>query len=437
LAVNNVNPNIESTPTDLIDASLVAAVAGISTTVAPADSDLVSVAGCIAFNSGRDTPPQLLLDISEITKSDARTGIQRVVRSLLRELLEQPPQHVAVQPIYFDGVRYRAANNFVAALTGKQSPAIADEIVDFCQDDIYLALDLNTMTSAVHDVHLRLKCRGVRFYFIVYDILPLHRPEWWPAGGSATHESWLRSISEVAGGLICISESVAQDVRAWIAANIPAHAPDIKVASFHLGADIGNSLPTQGMPDNAAVVLGSLQAGAGFLMVGTLEPRKGHTQTLAAFEHLWRQGIAANLVIVGKEGWMVDKLADKLRRHTELGKRLFWLEGISDEYLEKVYAASCCLIAASEGEGFGLPLIEAAQHKLPIIARDIPVFREVAGEHAFYFSGLQPVDLANAIIQWLDSNSKGQVPQSAGMPWLTWRESAQQFIGGLGLDVKA
>jgi len=37
-------------------------------------------------------------------------------------------------------------------------------------------------------------------------------------------------------------------------------------------------------------------------------------------------------------------------------KRLFWLEGISDEYLEKVYAASSCLIAASEGEGFGLPL---------------------------------------------------------------------------------
>ena len=56
---------------------------------------------------------------------------------------------------------------------------------------------------------------------------------------------------------------------------------------------------------------------------------------------------------------------------------MLWLEGISDEYLDKVYAASTCLIAASEGEGFGLPLIEAAQHKLPIIARDIPVFREV------------------------------------------------------------
>ena len=43
---------------------------------------------------------------------------------------------------------------------------------------------------------------------------------------------------------------------------------------------------------------------------------------------------------------------------------------------------SACLIAASFGEGFCLPLIEAAKHDLPMIARDIPVFREVAGQSA-------------------------------------------------------
>jgi glycosyltransferase involved in cell wall biosynthesis len=130
---------------------------------------------------------------------------------------------------------------------------------------------------------------------------------------------------------------------------------------------------------------------------------------------------------------MVDMLADKLRQHPELGKHLFWLEGISDEYLEKVYTASSSLIAASEGEGFGLPLIEAAQHKLPIIARDIPVFREVAGEHAFYFRGQKPADLADAVQRWLSLNSEGLAPQSTRMPWLTWSESAQQLIARMNL----
>ena len=187
-------------------------------------------------------------------------------------------------------------------------------------------------------------------------------------------------------------------------------------------------LPSKGMPDTAKAVLNQMAERPSFLMVGTLEPRKGQTQTLAALEKLWEQGVEANLVIVGKQGWNMETLVDQLRNHPELGYRLFWLEGISDEYLEKVYAASTCLIAASEGEGFGLPLIEAAQHKLPIIARDIPVFREVAGEHAYYFDGLDPESLTQAIQDWLKLKSESREPSSEDMPWLTWEQSLQQLI---------
>jgi glycosyltransferase involved in cell wall biosynthesis len=124
----------------------------------------------------------------------------------------------------------------------------------------------------------------------------------------------------------------------------------------------------------------------------------------------------------------MESLVEKLRNHSESGKRLFWLEGISDEYLKKVYAASTCLIAASEGEGFGLPLIEAAQHKLPIIARDIPVFREVAEEHAFYFKSIEPQALTDTVQQWLELNMQGKVPRSDDMSRLTWEQSAEQLI---------
>jgi glycosyltransferase involved in cell wall biosynthesis len=163
-------------------------------------------------------------------------------------------------------------------------------------------------------------------------------------------------------------------------------------------------------------------------MVGTVEPRKGHAQTLAAFELLWADGVDVNLVIIGRQGWMVEMLLENLRPHHERGKRLFWLEGISDEYLEKIYAASTCLITASEAEGFGLPLIEAAQHKLPIITRDIPVSREVAGEHAFYFNGKEPADLARAVREWLALYQSDRHPKSHGMQWLTWKQSSQQLL---------
>jgi len=415
---------------------LIQAITDIDDAGKPTDSDLVTVADCVAFNTGRITPRQLLLDISEIVQRDAKSGIQRVVRSLLREFIENPPQDMEVRPIYFDGMRYKYANTFTAAFTGRQPRGETDEVVDFCQDDIYLALDLNAhLTDKVHDIHMRLQCCGIRLYFIVYDILLVQHPEWWPKGTSVIFEAWLRSISEVATGLFCISEAVAEEVRAWLKQNPPQRLSGPRVSSFHLGADVENSLPSKGIPEGAQAVLDALNVNPSFLMVGTIEPRKGHAQALAAFELLWEQGIAVNLVIVGKRGWLVDKLIDRLSQHPELNRRLFWLEGISDEFLEKVYAACTCLLVASEGEGFGLPLIEAAQHNKPIIARDIPVLREVAGEHAFYFKGRSPKDLADTITFWLALNRKGAHPKSEGMHYLTWQESALQLKKQLGFDV--
>jgi hypothetical protein len=122
------------------------------------------------------------------------------------------------------------------------------------------------------------------------------------------------------------------------------------------------------------------------------------------------------------------ELVTRLREHPRAGEVLFWLENISDEYLERVYAASTCLIAASEEEGFGLPLIEAAQHKLPIIARDIPVFREVAGEHSFYFVGKDAQDLAGAVHDWLELRAKNLSPPSDDLPALTWKQSAARLL---------
>ena len=75
-----------------------------------------------------------------------------------------------------------------------------------------------------------------------------------------------------------------------------------------------------------------------------------------------------------------------------------------------------------------MPLIEAARRHVPIIARDIPVFREVAKEYAFYYSASKPEEMAQAIEAWLDLFSKGQHPRSDQMPWLTWKESAQSVL---------
>jgi glycosyltransferase involved in cell wall biosynthesis len=79
-------------------------------------------------------------------------------------------------------------------------------------------------------------------------------------------------------------------------------------------------------------------------------------------------------------------------------------------------------------------LIEAAQHKLPIIARDIPVFREVAGEHAFYFEdNRDSAVIAEAVRDWLALHRAGTAPSSQGLPWLNWKQSAEHLLEALGI----
>lgn len=375
------------------------------------------------------TKRQLLVDISELVQRDAKTGIQRVVRSILLEWLNHPPAGYRVEPVYatFDGP-YRYARQFVRNfLALNEDYPAGDEPIEYAAGDVFFGLDLQPQLVPAHRMTYRaMRASGVYVGYLLYDLLCVQMPEFFPHGAAATFERWLDIVIE-SDGAVCISRTVAEDLAAWIKAKHPRREGKFKISWFYNGADMKNSKPSMGLPADAEKKLELLRSRQSFLMVGTLEPRKGHAQTLDAFELLWTSGNDINLVIVGKVGWMVDSLVRRLREHPENGKRLHWFTAVSDQYLEQIYGAACCLVAASYGEGFGLPLIEAAQHQLPIIARDIPVFREVAGEHAEYFRGEDGRALADALEDWLAKYHVGQHRSSAGMRWLTWKQSADNL----------
>lgn len=396
----------------------------------PNDDDLRE----LAQNIDRSVLPsiwqrQLLIDISELVKRDAHSGIQRVVRSILQEWLFNPPEGFRVEPVYAteDSQEYRYARKFILGVMGCPSEALADEPMTYRAGDHFIGLDLqHFVVQAQQAYYRRMRDAGVNVRFVVYDLLPIQWPNCFVEGALSLHERWLDVVTEQ-DGAICISKSVADELTSWIRNKKTAKVSHFDIGWFHLGADLASSVPTRGLPEHAINVLTKLKHKPSFLMVGTLEPRKGYAQVLDAFELLWKTGVEVNLVIVGKQGWLVDLLAERLRMHCEYNSQLFWLEGISDEYLEKIYAISSCLIAASYGEGFGLPLIEAAQHKLPIIARDIPVFKEVASEHAFYFNSSDSFGLAKEINEWLELYKADQHTKSGEMPWLTWEQSAKHL----------
>jgi glycosyltransferase involved in cell wall biosynthesis len=365
------------------------------------------------------------VDISELVRHDWQSGIQRVVKHELLELLRRPPAGQVVIPAYTTPgqVGWRAAAGFLHRLAGLPAPAMEAK-VEPRAGDVFFALDLQPHFIATNDEYLQeLRAAGVRVVFMVYDLLPITLGDCFHPNAAEHHERWLRVVAR-ADTAICISAAVAAELRAWIARNVP-DAPLRDIRSVHLGSDLHAHVATGGLPHDAQDVLAKLRRHPGVLMVGTIEPRKAHAAVLCALEELWSQGSDALLVIAGRPGWMTEELIGRLRTHSELGHRLLWIDDASDEYIDALYREASALLLASRGEGFGLPIVEAAQRKLPVIARDLPVFREVAGEHAFYFA--DDAGLASALRTWFELHARGQHPRPEGMQWLTWAQSAQQL----------
>ncbi|MGF7169441.1 glycosyltransferase involved in cell wall biosynthesis [Sphingobium xanthum] len=396
--------------------------------------ELGQLAPIVVASTTHPVSKNLYIDVSVLALVDAKSGIQRVVRSILHALIKRFRPGLRIEPIYYvpEQGLYRFARQFSRSFIGQPEEILGDDVVEFARGDVFLGLDL-CQNFVIHAEGLLkfLRNIGVEIHFVVYDLLPLSLPDYFPDEVPAQHERWLKVIAQM-DSAICISQAVADEMPVHLdALDLTIERP-LAINWFHLGSDLQQSLPTRGLPANAAGILEKLRLRPSFLSVGTLEPRKAQADLLAAFDTLWRSGQDVNLVLVGKEGWRVERLVRQLRTHPELGKRLFWLKGISDEYLDEVYAACSCLVAASLGEGFGLPLIEAAQHGLPVLARDVPVFREVLGASGTYFAKEANANaIAEAVQAWIDAVENRTTSLETDIRAPTWDASSEALLNAI------
>jgi glycosyltransferase involved in cell wall biosynthesis len=386
-----------------------------------------SIAQAIAISLPKDGHRrQLLVDISILVRHDGGTGIQRVCKGILDSLLRKPPQGLMVEPVYLNVEgQFRYARSFTCSFLGLGHGWSSDDVVDVAPNDIYLGLDLNPELASWGGKALsEWAAIGVWVHFIVYDLLPISLPQCSYTSVRHLFPDWLQYIAGF-HGLFCISKAVADTLERWLSEQSILENPLRSVRWFHLGSELDRSSASSGLPADAHDVLSVLHSQPTFLYVSTLEPRKAHAQLLDAVSLLWDQGEDFNLVLVGRQGWNVETLVASIPSHPLFGERLFWLDGISDEYLELVYSASSCLVNPSLGEGFGLPIVEAARRGLPLLLRDLPVFREVAADEARYFSGDSASDLALVLVEWLRDHERCPIPPPSAIPLLTWQQSTQ------------
>ena len=108
----------------------------------------------------------------------------------------------------------------------------------------------------------------------------------------------------------------------------------------------------------------------------------------------------------GRTLHLLSRISDKRQRELEKlipeNGNVIFHNGISDEDYARLLADDAIMVSASKAEGFGLPLIEAIDLKVPAVVTDMEIFHEVAGPGALYADPESPQDFASKIAQ-LDS----------------------------------
>ncbi|MBB6227805.1 glycosyltransferase involved in cell wall biosynthesis [Polymorphobacter multimanifer] len=382
---------------------------------------------------------QLLVDVSVIVREDAHTGIQRSVRALMGQLVQQPAalHGISVRPVFAardHGYCYaHVGADGTLRPTAPGEPAGLRRRVEVRRGDVFLGLDLAANIMPHCELELaKWRRAGVSLNIMVYDLLPMTNPQWFAPRTVQNFRRWMGVLARQADRCICISDVVAGDLARRL--SLAPRRRSVDIGTIPLGADLRSSQLTTGFPADISELRQWLNAGPVLLSVGTVEPRKGHDVLLDALDWHWQNDphSKVKLLVVGRPGWKTESLQQRLRTHGEQGHRLRWLESASDELLAELYRSTAGLVSASRGEGFGLPLVEALVHGAPVLARDLPVFREIGGRWLDYFEDDTPAALSGRVMAWLVEARRPTAVAVAALP--RWSDSAAALLKLLGFS---
>ena len=256
----------------------------------------------------------------------------------------------------------------------------------------------------------RMKVRPV---FLVHDLIPLTHAEFCRPGEYEKHSVRMQTVLELAHGVITNSRVTLDALSAFAA----RHRLPLPPATPAFLAPPAFAAPSVVRP----------VARPYFIVLSTIEPRKNHLLLLQVWKRLVEQlgEQAPLLVLVGQRGWECENVVDLLERCQSLQGHLLELTRCSDQELVTWLRYAQALLFPSFVEGFGLPLVEALACGTPVIASDLPVFREIAGDVPDYCDPLDGPGWLELIQKYCLADSVERAAQQdriAGYHVPTWSE---------------
>jgi len=367
----------------------------------------------------------LYIDLSEFLTNPINTGIQRIAGEMCKHappnilipVRLQSEGYVALPEalIAVIGGHFRATSQWSVEKINRLGAVEGGSAVKISQSDIVLVPEvfnnpqrLNFFCEMPED---QLRC----YRFIVYDLLPMTHPQFFPAGtgvGAYGYYKLLRKATHCG----FISQDTREDYYRRLKRTDERGGVILPLGCDSLGSRAER--PTVNRPLT-------------FSVLGTIEPRKNHELILDAFEPLLRRIDGLRLSFIGKMGWVDSEFARRVQTLSADKNSGFQFHSVSsDDAIRTCIEQSRATVYVSTAEGYGLPPVESLWVGTPVIASTaIPSLkgRGAAGVH--FVDPLDTVNLRRAVFAFMDdayANRKAQETLSVNLP--TWRSFTQEVL---------
>lgn len=417
-------------------------------------------------------PKQIYIECTPTYSTDILTGIQRVVRNVIYEANSVSSEfNVQISPVIFQGGCCYALENSVfdkhhdkpissnllsELLKSRHVISVKDWLRRYASfifvlaRKVYLYLQLKIKSSEVSlkEIHFDdgdilflldgawgrpiekeitlARDSGVNVIFCLYDIIPVSHSNFCDPLKTADFKKFLKDMLMLTDGVLCISKAVENEFITYQRNILPQMKKTILIDFFHLGVDRENLSSNGNVREKVATIFQDKVPV--FLVVSTIEPRKNHTYLLDTFERLWSQNHKVRLVFIGRVGWEVKELMRKIDLHPKRDDLFFVFHDLNDAELSYCYSHATSLLFPSFSEGFGLPIIEALEHGLPVIASDIPVHREIGGDLLMYIDPHKPKTLMTRVLNILQNEKVEERHIPDGFHWMSWKEATRELM---------
>lgn len=260
-----------------------------------------------------------------------------------------------------------------------------------CAGKVYLNVGHTDFDLASH--HRWIRQRDLKAVYLVHDLIPIEDAALCTPHAVHRHTGRVVNALQGAAGIIANSRSTVESIERFAKAQ---GLPVPPVLSAHLGVDrFADVRPIRG---------------GHFVCVGTIEPRKNHLMLL----RVWQRLIASNagdpprLVLIGQWGGQSAPIRELLRGDKVLARQVTVLDHCSDEEMAGWIRTARAVLLPTLAEGFGLPLAEAMALGTPVIASDLPCFREIGQKIPLLLKPADEAAWSQGISAFMDSEGEAR-----------------------------